>query len=115
MRISVTGPAIRRGEIWWTSFDFSYGGEIRKTRPAVVVSNDETNGILNRVQVVPLTSRTRRVYQFEALVQIGGRYSKALADQITTADKDRLRERIGHVSKSEMKAIEKSIRVQLAL
>jgi mRNA-degrading endonuclease toxin of MazEF toxin-antitoxin module len=48
-------------------------------------------------------------------VQIGGRYSKALADQITTADKDRLRERIGQVTKSEMKAIEKSIRVQLAL
>ena len=111
----MTGPAIRRGEIWWTSFDFPTGGEVRKTRPAVVVSNDDANSILNRVQIVPTSSNVRRVYQSEALIQIGGRYSKAMANQITTADKSRLRERIGEVSKSELKAIEKAIQTQLAL
>jgi len=111
----VTGPAIRRGEIWWTSFEFSSGGEVRKTRPAVVVSNDDANSILNRVQIVPMTSNVRRVFQSEALVRIGERYSKAMASQITTADKARLRERIGKVSEAEMKAIENAIRMQLAL
>ena len=111
----MTGPAIRRGEIWWTSFEFSSGGEVRKTRPAVVVSNDDANSILNRVQIVPMTSNVRRVFQSEALVRIGERYSKAMASQITTADKARLRERIGKVSEAEMKAIENAIRMQLAL
>ena len=111
----MTGPAIRRGDIWWTLFEFSVGGEIGKTRPAVVVSNDETNSILNRVQVVPLTSRVRRIYPSDALVQISGRPSKAMADQISTADKQRLRERIGRVTINEMKAIEEAIRTQLAL
>ena len=56
----------RRGEVWRVAFDPSVGGEIRKTRPAVVVSNDVANRILNRVELVPLTSSTQRLYPREA-------------------------------------------------
>jgi mRNA interferase MazF len=59
---------MQRGEVWWVNFDPSVGGEIQKKRPAVIVSNDVANRILNRVQVVPLTSQTARVYPSEALV-----------------------------------------------
>ncbi|MEA2872505.1 MAG: PemK-like, MazF-like toxin of type toxin-antitoxin system, partial [Hyphomicrobiales bacterium] len=48
-------------------------------------------------------------------VQIAGRPNKAMADQISTADKRRLRERIGRVTDNEMEAIEEAIRTQLAL
>jgi mRNA interferase MazF len=115
MRISVTGPAIRRGEIWWTVFGESTGGEMRKTRPAVIVSNDESNAILNRVQVLPVTSRVRRIYPSEALIRINGKQNKAMADQIATADKRRVQRRIGRVTGDEMKAIEKAIRTQLGV
>ncbi|MGZ8308788.1 MAG: type II toxin-antitoxin system PemK/MazF family toxin [Rhodoplanes sp.] len=109
------GRDIRRGEIWWVAFDPSIGGETRKTRPAVVVSNDEFNVRNNRVQVLPLTSSEKRLYLFEAHVNTGERQSKAMADQIRTVSKERFQNRIGRVSRAEMAGIERAIRVQLDL
>ncbi len=106
---------MQRGEVWWVEFDPSIGSEIRKTRPAVIVSNDAANRNLARVVVVPMTSNTGRKYPGEALVTIGGQSSKAMADQIMAADKARLKRQLGTLSKAEMLAVEDAIKVQLAL
>lgn len=106
---------MQRGEVWWMSFDPSVGGEIRKRRPVVVVSNDVANQHLNRVQVVPLTSSADRVYASEAVVTLRGRRSKAMADQLTTASKKRLTKRIGRLVSHDMDAVDEAIRTQLGL
>ena len=82
---------MKRGEVWWVAFGPSVGGEIRKRRPAVVVTNDVAIAHLNRVQVVPLTTNVGRVYPGEAIVMINDRPHKAMADQLTTVSTDRIR------------------------
>ncbi len=104
-----------RGEVWWVEFDPSVGSEIRKTRPAVILSNDAANRNLARVVVVPLTSSTGRVYPGEAVVTVGGQRSKAMADQIMAADKTRLKSQLGTLPKADMLAVEDAVKVHLAL
>lgn len=106
---------MKRGEVWWVNFDPSVGGEVKKQRPAVIVSNDAANKHLNRVQVVPLTTHADRVYPSEAAVALRGKPHKAMADQLTTVSKIRLHNRVGRLSKPDLQAVERAIKVQLEL
>lgn len=106
---------MKQGEVWWVNFDPSVDGEIRKKRPAVIVSNNIANKYLNRVQAAPLTSRTGRVYPNEALVHLGQRQNKAMTVQLTTVGKRRLMDTLGRVSRDDMLMMESAIRIQHGL
>jgi mRNA interferase MazF len=104
---------MKRREVWWVNFDPSVGGEIKKKRPAVIVSNDAANKFLNRVQVVPLMSRTDRVYPSEAVVVFEDKESKAMTDQLATVSKSRLFRQAGMLSPEDMRRVEEAIKIQL--
>ena len=116
----------KRGEVWWVCFDPSMGTEpirlvsapvdgMKKTRPAIVMSNDSANEFLERIQVVPLTSNTARVYPSEALVSVQGKKNKAAADQVATVSKMRVYKKIGSLSARDLAEVEYVLKIQLGL
>ena len=106
---------MKRGEVWWVNFDPSIGGEVRRQRPAVIISNNAANQFLNRVQVVPLTGSVGKLYPSESYITLRGKKSKAMADQLTTVSKNRLINQAGSLSKTELEGIERAIMIQLDL
>lgn len=106
---------MKRCEVWWVNFDPSVGGEIKKKHPAVIISNDASNKFLNKVQVIPLASKTDRLYPSEALVAFEGKESKAMADQLATVSKLRLFNRAGILSDADMRKVEEAVKIQIGI
>lgn len=105
----------RRGEVFWVSFDPSMGGEVQKTRPAIVISNDAANAALNRLIVLPVSSKVERLYPGEVIVKINQQTSKAMSDQLTTISKLRLRKKITQITPEEMASVEEAVLLQLGI
>ena len=106
---------MKRGDIYWVNFEPSVGGEIKKKRPAVILSNDFANRYLNRIQVVPLTTSVDKLYPSEAYITVKGKKQKAMADQLMTVSKTRLTNRVCKLSADDMERIEQAIKIHLSL
>lgn len=106
---------MKRGEVWWVNFNPSIGGEIRKVRPAIIISNDAANKSLNRLQVVPITSKIDKVFPSEAIITVEGKTMKAVADQINTASKFLFTKKMGDLSAEDLRKVETAIIIQLDL
>lgn len=87
---------VRRGEVYWVNLDPTVGTEIRKTRPALVVSADDMNQALPRVIVAPITSKGQPL-DCRPEVKLQGKRGRVLLDQIRCVDKSRLAGKLGEV------------------
>ena len=111
---------IKRGEIYLAALDPVLGREIAKTRPVVVVSNDKNNEFSGTVTILPITSKNPQLaYPFEVFLVAGTanlpKNSKIKADQIRTLDKNRIIKIIGVLDKKDLGAIDKAMKIHLAL
>lgn len=110
---------IKRGEVYWTQMDPSVGAEVRKTRPAVIVSNDIGNANANIVTVLPLTTSVKRVYPYDVLLKAGTCGNtpdcKVMGNQIRTIDKSRLGALMGALPEFLMTQVDRAMRRHLAL
>lgn len=97
------------------NFEPALGGEIRKKRPAIIITNSASAKYLNRVQVAPLTSNVDQIYPSEAYVTLNGRQNKATGDQLTTVSKLCLMSRAGTLSAEDTRRVEQAVKVQLGL
>ena len=98
---------VKRGEIWLAALDPTIGGEIRKTRPCVIVSPDELNTYLRTFIVAPLTTGGQP-YPFRVPCRFGRRAGHVVLDQIRTVDRKRLVRRLGRLTPA---ALSKVLRV----
>lgn len=110
---------ILRGEVYWADYRAAVGAEVRKTRPAVVVSRDAHNAHMGTVTVVPLSSSSGREFLFEVAIPAGtvgdGRACRAKTHQVGSVDKSRLGRRIGRLPSGVMRLINASLRLHLGL
>ena len=110
---------IRRGEVFLVNFDPTLGAEAKKTRPAVVVSNDINNAHSPIVSIAPITSNVTRIYSFEVEIPPGTAglraRSKVMVNQTRAVDKIRLMKRLGQLPEQIMKEVNRALKLHYDL
>jgi mRNA interferase MazF len=91
---------ILRGEVYWVNLDPTVGTEIKKTRPALIVSPDDMNAALPRVLIAPITSKGQAL-GCRPEVTFKGKSARILLDQLRCVDKSRLAGRMGTIPLSK--------------
>jgi mRNA interferase MazF len=86
-----------RGDVYLVDLNPTKGAEVKKTRPAVIISPDEMNNTLKTVVIAPLTS-TIRAYPFRFDCTFQRKKGQIALDQIRSLDKKRLIKKLGNFS-----------------
>jgi mRNA interferase MazF len=115
---------MRRGEVRLVDLDPTGGSEANKRRPAVIVSNDGANSTAERLgrgvlTIVPVTSRTERVYPFQVMLPAGETGlrldSKAQAEQVRAVAVERIGAQVGSLPPALLSVLDEALRLHLAL
>ena len=111
--------SIRKGGIYLVNFDPTLGAEVKKIRPAVVVSNDINNAHSPIISIAPLSSRVARIFSFEVEIPatVGGltERSKVMVNQTRAIDKMRILKQIGTLEESYLRKIDAALKLHYDL
>ena len=111
---------VKRGDIFYADLSPVIGSEQGGIRPVIIIQNDIGNKYSPTVIVAAITSQINKA-KLPTHVEISSeeyglnRDSVVLLEQIRTLDKKRLKERIGHMTESDMKKVDKSLLISLNL
>jgi mRNA interferase MazF len=110
--------AVRRGDVVLVNIDPTVGVEIKKTRPAIVISNDSINHFSQLVVVVPLTKNTAHLSPSHAIIPKGVARltftSRAVTEQMKAVDKQRLVKHLGALPPTLLAQVERALKNTLA-
>jgi mRNA interferase MazF len=95
----------KRYDIHWIDLDPTRGSEMRKMRPAVIVSLDVLNRALETIVVCPLTSQLHPEWRTRLPVKVAGKPAEIAVDQIRTVSKSRLGRKVGGLSDRDAAAL----------
>ena len=101
--------------MWWVNLDPTRASEIRKTRPAVVLTVDALNRARRTVVVVPLSTGPSPRPPIVVATPSAGAGSTAVCDQVRAVDKARLTQRAGQLASADLRAVEDGVRAVLEL
>jgi len=104
-----------RGEIYWANLDPTVGSETQKKRPVLILSNNQANEFSELVMVAPITSKIKKIYQFEVKTIVNGKAAKIMLNQCRAIDQLRLEGRIEAIDQVTMLYVENAIRLVFAL
>lgn len=99
---------IGRGDVVLVRLGHGTGGEIRKTRPCVVVSPDELSDLPTLI-VAPLTTGSH-TYPFRIPCRLQGKRGHVVLDQIRTIDRTRAVKKLGKLSPRTLTQVLDSLR-----
>lgn len=103
---------VKQYEIYWISLDPTIGGEIKKTRPCVIISPNEMNYYLKTILIAPLTTTIRNI-PFRIKLNLNGKLSMVMLDQIRAVDKSRFKNKVAEIDKETIKKIKQTIHEML--
>ena len=106
---------VRRGEVWWVDLDPARGSEIRKMRPAVVLTANALNRARRTVVVVPLSTGPAPRPPIVVATPSAGTGSVAVCDQVRAVDKGRLARCSGQLTPANLRDVENGVRTVLEL
>jgi len=103
----------QRFGIYWVDLDPTRGHELRKTRPAIIVSPDELNRRLATVIIAPLTTQSH-TYPFRVPCHVDSRDGYIILDQLRTIDKGRLGDYLGILDQDTQSATLRALAAMFA-
>jgi len=112
---SLIPATVRRGEVWWVDLDPTRGSEVRRVRPAVVLTANALNRARRTVVVVPLSTGPVPRPPIVVATPSAGAESVAVCDQLRAVDKVRLTQRKGQLDAADLRAVEHGMRAVLEL